>query len=67
MPSPTSKDLYQLAEKIDGKLDKLAENIERKYVTKTEFTPVKQIVYGLVSLILLTVVAAVIATVVKAK
>jgi len=42
------------------------QQIKDKYVTKDRFLPIEKIVYGGVGLILLTVVGAVIATVVRA-
>ena len=39
--------------------------IEDKYVTKAEFDPIKRIVYGVVSLILIGVVGALISLVVR--
>jgi hypothetical protein len=39
--------------------------IATKYVTKDEFEPIKKVVYGLVSVILLAVVAAVITLILK--
>jgi hypothetical protein len=39
--------------------------VQQDYVTKDEFNPVKSIVYGLVSLILLSVVGALVALVLK--
>ena len=42
------------------------QQIKEKYVTKDRFLPVEKIVYGGVGLILLTVVGALIATVVRA-
>ena len=42
------------------------QQIKEKYVTKDRFLPIEKIVYGGVGLILLTVVGAVIATVVRA-
>lgn len=47
-------------------VESLREDIEKKYVTKIEFTPVKSIVYGLVALILMSVATAIVATVVMA-
>lgn len=38
--------------------------MENNYVTREEFEPIKKIVYGLVSLILVTVVVAVLALVI---
>jgi hypothetical protein len=45
-------------EEIKGKLDK-------EYVTQDEFTPVKNIVYGIVGLILTSVVGALITLILK--
>ena len=42
------------------------QQIKEKYVTKDRFLPIEKIVYGGVGLILLTVVGALIATVVRA-
>ena len=42
------------------------QQIKDKYVTKDRFLPIEKIVYGGVGLILLTVVGALIATVVRA-
>jgi hypothetical protein len=39
--------------------------LEKDYVTQDQFTPVKNIVYGLVSVILLAVVGALVALVIK--
>ena len=42
----------------------IKQKLDSNYVTKEEFSPVRQIVYGIVSLILLGVVGAVLALVV---
>lgn len=47
----------------DG-LGKIQSLVENKYVTKTEFEPIKRIVYGMVGLILTAVVGALVALVV---
>ena len=46
-------------------VDDLILKVDHSYVTKEEFTPVKNLVYGLVSLILIAVFGALIALVVK--
>ncbi len=46
-------------------LDNLAKSVKEDYVNKDQFDPVKRIVYGLVSLILIAVVGALIALVIK--
>ena len=43
----------------------LENKIDNNYVTRTEFEPVKKLVYGLVSLTLMTVVAALYAQIIK--
>lgn len=53
------KDIYD-------SVQELRHEIQENYVTKDEFTPVKSLVYGLVTLILLTVATAIVAQVVKA-
>lgn len=57
MDKVTLKDVYDA-------VSDLRNEINSKYVTKEEFAPVKAIVYGLVSLILTSVVVALIALVV---
>lgn len=54
-------------EYIKEAIDKIERKIDNKYVTKDEFAPVRMVVYGLVGLILVTVVGAVIAAVVVTK
>jgi len=44
---------------IKKELDDIKELVKEKYVTKEEFEPIKKIVYGLVSLILLGVAGAI--------
>ena len=41
------------------------EKLDKDYVTQDQFTPVKNIAYGLVSTILLAVVGAIVALVIK--
>lgn len=53
---------------INEKLDNFAEcqkENEKKYVSKTEFEPIKKLAYGLVGLILTGVVGALITLVIK--
>lgn len=55
-----AKDINYMKEKldeVDGKLNS-------HYVTKEEFEPIKKVVYGLVSIILVAVVGAVVSLVV---
>ena len=58
------KDIKNISDKQDIVLKKFIE-FEKKFVTKTEFWPVKTIVYGLVSTILLSVLVGLIALVVR--
>lgn len=46
-------------------VDTLNEKIDHNYVTKEEFKPVKQLVYGLVGLIMTAVVIAILSLVVR--
>lgn len=50
---------------IKEKLNTIDKKVNTEYITKNEFEPVKQIVYGLVSLILVAVVGAILALVMK--
>lgn len=54
-------------ERIERSLDKLPGDARELYVTKTEFEPVKRLVYGVAILILSSVVMAIIAQVVVSK
>lgn len=46
-------------------LDKIMEKLDRNYVTKEEFVPVQRLVYGVVGLILTSVVVALVALVIQ--
>jgi hypothetical protein len=50
---------------IQTDIKEIKEKLENRYITKDEFDPVKKIVYGLVGVILVAVVGALIAIVVK--
>lgn len=52
---------------IKEKLNAVDNKVSSHYVSKEEFEPIKKIVYGLVSLILVAVVGALVALVVGAK
>lgn len=58
-----SNDLTYIKEKMNAIDTKVSNN----YVTKEEFEPIKKIVYGVVSLILVAVVGALVALVVGAQ
>lgn len=49
---------------VKGEVKEVKESLEAKYVTQTEFDPVKKIVYGIVGLILTAVVGALVSLVV---
>lgn len=51
---------------IKKSVDELNEKLEDKYVTQDEFDPIKKLTYGLVALILTSVVGAIISIVVNA-
>lgn len=62
--------LAVLDTKLDNVIEKLNsvdQKVTAHYVSKEEFDPVKKIVYGLVTLILIAVVGALVALVVGAK
>lgn len=56
-------DLTYIKEKLNAVDNKVSSN----YVSKEEFDPIKKIVYGMVSIILVAVVGAVVALVVGGK
>jgi len=55
----TIRDVYQ-------QIESLRKEIKDTYVTKSEFTPVRTIVYGMVSLIITAFVIGLLAQIVKA-
>lgn len=60
--------LAVLDTKLDNVIDRLSNldiKVSQHYVSKEEFEPIKKIVYGLVSLILIAVVGALLALVVN--
>lgn len=50
---------------IKSSLNSIDNKVSTHYVSREEFEPIKRIVYGLVSLILIAVVGALISTVVR--
>lgn len=52
---------------IKEKLNAVDQKVSTHYVSKEEFEPIRKIVYGMVSLILIAVVGALVALVVGAK
>lgn len=52
-------------DKIYTKIDHLEAKIESNYITREEFMPIKNFVYGLISLIVIAVGTAVITMVIK--
>ena len=52
---------------IKEKMNAIDTKVSNNYVSKEEFEPIKKIVYGVVSLILIAVVGALIALVIGAK
>ena len=58
------QDLVSFRELIK-EIDRLEDKVDRTYLKLTEFDPVKKVVYGLVSLTLITVFGAVLTLVIK--
>jgi hypothetical protein len=50
---------------IIKEIDEIKEKLEKKYVSQEQFDPVKRIVYGMVTIVLVSIVGSVIALVVK--
>lgn len=73
MPQQDDNDRVQLAviqndlTYIKEKMNAIDTKVSNNYVTKEEFEPIKKIVYGVVSLILVAVVGALVALVVGAQ
>lgn len=53
------------AQEIEDRLDTLTDHVEKNYVKKTEFSPIKLIVYGFVGLVLTAFVGVLITQVFK--
>jgi hypothetical protein len=51
--------------RIENDLDKVNRRLEYNYVTQDQFEPVRKLVYGMVSIILLAVIGAIVALVIK--
>ncbi len=67
-----SQDDSNLLSRIDertlnlvSQMEEIKETLENKYVTQAEFLPIRNIAYGLVSIIVVAVVGALIALVIK--
>lgn len=57
---------HHISSKMDGLENKLDSTLtSRNFITRAEFEPVKKVVFGMVSLILVAVVGAIVALVVK--
>lgn len=69
MTNTQSKDNYDVLltkiEYIEKEVSKISEKLEKDYVTQDQFAPVSKIVYGMVSVILLAVIGAVVALVIR--
>lgn len=52
---------------IKGEVQEIKEMVKSQYVTRDEFDPIRKLVYGMVALILSTVVLAIVATVIVRK
>lgn len=76
MSEVTNKDLYEELGKlrheldtadrdIESKVSVLEQKVDRTYVKLIEFEPVRKIVYGLVGAVLLAVIAALMALIIR--
>lgn len=50
---------------IKEKVEKIEREVEGNYVTKTEFQPIKQIVYGMVGIVLVAVIGGLLTLILK--
>jgi len=60
-------DIKSLRQETGDRFDKLEDKMDKQYVTKAEFAPVKKIVYSSTGLILGAVIMAVLALVIDNK
>lgn len=71
MPEPSDETKLAVIQNdltyIKEKLNAVDQKVSTHYVSKEEFEPIKKIVYGVVSLILIAVVGALVALVIGAK
>jgi len=61
------KDVRENIEKLIAALDKYEEKVDTTFVTKISFEPIRKLVYGAVSFILITVLSAFMLLVVKSN
>lgn len=67
MPSEETK-IAVMQEQIMGikdTVERIEQKLENKYVSKEEFQPIKRLVYGCVSIILSSVIVAMVALIIK--
>lgn len=50
---------------VERRIDSIDDKLEKNYVSQDQFAPVKNIVYGMVSVILVAVIGAIIALVIN--
>lgn len=70
MKRPTTQNIDVIATKLDYIQQDVAEikaKLDKDYVTTDEFDPIKKVVYGMVSVILMAVVGALVALVVRTQ
>ena len=64
----TTKEVYRLVEdtrkELKNDISNLNDKVDSRFVTHDEFEPIKKVVYGLVGLILVSVVGALVALVI---
>lgn len=64
---PVHDYLREDIKRMEGKIDDLADGLETHYVRKEEFGPVKTVVFGMVGLVMLTVLGSMLVMVVRAS
>lgn len=58
-------EIYKDLEYLRRQTDAICAKLDSKYVTKDEFAPIKKIAYGLVAVVMTSVVLAILALVLK--
>lgn len=58
-------DLKEIKEKLNRDVKEIKDGLKADFITRSEFEPIKRLVYGFVAMILVAVIGAVIALVIR--
>ncbi len=65
MPDEPKSAIQITLEYIQRDIGEIKSKLDKEYVTKTEFEPIKKLAYGMVSIFLIAIVGAIIGLVIK--